>query len=103
MSSITPPNSNSASMDYYRPITTPTSTETVDALGDTAVIDFDSFWPWVSGTGMPLPSVPAAAGFATNPMTGGSGFGGFTMNSAGGSGGNDFNGNIPMYPSSNFV
>ncbi|RKU40062.1 hypothetical protein DL546_000525 [Coniochaeta pulveracea] len=104
MSSITPPNSNSASLEYYRTITTPTSTETaVDALGDTAVIDFDSFWPWVNGTGMTMPSVPAAAGFATNPMAGGSGFGGFTMNSAGGSEGNEFNGNIPMFPSSNFV
>jgi hypothetical protein len=104
MSSITPPNSNSASLDYYRTITTPTSTETAaDALGETAVIDFDTFWPWVSGTGMTMPSVPAAAGFATNAMAGAGGFGGFTMDSAGGAGGNEFNGNIPMYPPSNFV
>lgn len=111
MSGITPPHSNnSASMDYFRPIPAPTSTETAEGLGDTAIIDFDSFWQWGSlvGTGaptdIPVP-VPTAAGFATNPMAGAGagGFPAFGMNAAGGAGGIGMNGNIPMYPPSNFV
>jgi hypothetical protein len=119
LSGITPPHSNSASMaaqsvEYYRPLPTPgpTALEATEPLGDTSVIDFDSFWQWslngLSGTGAPIggatgmPAVPASNGF-TNPM--GSSFPAFAMNPATHSGnvGMGLNGNIPMYPPSNFV
>lgn len=120
LSGITPPHSNSASMapqnvDYYPAVPTPgqTALEPTEPLGDGSVIDFDSFWQWslngMSGTGAPIsgatggiPVVPASNGFG-NPM--GSSFPAFAMNTAGhsGNGGLGLNGNIPMYPPSNFV
>lgn len=119
LSGITPPHSNSASMssqnvDYYRAMPTPgaTALEPTEPLGDTSVIDFDSFWHWslngMNGTGPPIagaggiPVVPVSNGFA-NPM--GSSFPAFSMNGTGhnGNGGMAMNGNIPMYPPSNFV
>ncbi|OIW33450.1 hypothetical protein CONLIGDRAFT_178633 [Coniochaeta ligniaria NRRL 30616] len=124
MSGITPPNSNSASMapqsaEYYRALPTPgpTALEPTEPLGDGSVIDFDSFWHWslngMSGTGAPIgggagaggiPVVPASSDGFANPM--GASFPAFAMNPAGGHGGNGglgMNGNIPMYPPSNFV
>jgi hypothetical protein len=118
MSGITPPHSNSASMasqnvEYYRPLPTPgpTALEPTEPLGDSSVIDFDSFWQWslngMSGTGASIgaaagiPVVPASAGFA-NPMD--PSFPAFSMNTPGhGNGGVGLNSNIPMYPPSNFV
>lgn len=125
LSGITPPHSNSASMapqgvEYYRSLPTPGATTALeppaDPLGDSSVIDFDSFWHWSlngmsGGTGAPIggggatgmPSVPASNGFG--PAMGSS-FPAFAMNPSNGQGGNGglgVNGNIPMYPPSNFV
>jgi hypothetical protein len=120
LSGITPPHNTSAAMpshnaDYYRPLQTPgpTALDPIEPLGDTSVIDFDSFWQWslngMSGTGVPVGgatsmpvAVPASNGFA-NPM--GSTYPAFSMHAAGhsGNGGMGLNGNIPMYSPSNFV
>ena len=120
LSGMTPPHSNSASLsshnvEYYRPMPArdQTALEPPEQLGDASVIDFDSFWHWsmngMSGTGVPIggpvggvPIVPVSNGFA-NPMNGS--FPAFSMNAAGHSGNGDMglNGNIPMYPPSNYV
>jgi hypothetical protein len=118
------PHSNSVSMvsqnvDYYRSLPTPgpaNSMEPAEQLGDSSVIDFDSFWQWpldgMSGTGgarmgsgttgmSVLPS--ASTGFGNSAM--GAFPATFSLNTPThpSATGMRLNGNIPMYPPSNFV
>ncbi|KAB5570143.1 fungal-specific transcription factor domain-containing protein [Coniochaeta sp. 2T2.1] len=126
LSGTTPPQSSHHSTslssqnvnEYYsRPnLSTPNPAATLqtptDPIGDGSEIDFDSFWHWslngMSGTGAPMgasgsgiPVVPASNGF-TNAM-GGPSFPAFSLNPAGQNGMGGLNGNIHMYPPSNFV
>jgi len=125
LSDTTPPQSHHSTSlssqnvnEYYRPLSTPNATATLqptDPIGDGSEIDFDSFWHWslngMSGTGAAIASgsgipgvQPASNGFA-NAMGGGPSFPAFSLNPAGQNGGGmgGVTGNIPIYPSSNFV